>query len=113
MEEALWLVFCPVVPCGELLAVSVVEPVEFVVLVAVLVAVVDEVVVAACGEPACPELACGEPVEPVEVVESAEVGVEVEVSEGGGSGSCGVAKVVKVSSAVIAALPEESMTMTR
>ena len=43
------------------------------------------------------------------------VEVDVDVSAGGiGSASdCGVASVVKVSSAIIAALPDESITITR
>ena len=72
--------------------------VDSVVVAVVSVSLVGEVVVAACGE----------------LVESVEV--EVEVSAGGGVGSgsgSGVASVVNVSSAVMAALQEESMTMTR
>ena len=72
--------------------------VDSVVVAVVSVASVGEVVVAACGE----------------LVESVEV--EVGVSVGGGVGSglgSGVASVVNVSSGVMAALPEESITMTR
>ena len=79
-----------VAACGEL-----VELAGSVVVAVVPVPLVVGVVVAACGE----------------FAES----VEVDVFVGGvGSGSgFGVASVVKVSSVVIAALPEESITITR